>query len=305
MSRPRGPRSAWGLVPLVTALAGCVGAADLPGSVSISPSVLCAASLPPGDVERVAEGFSNGTRGIAFSPDGRLFVTHGDAIEEVLTDGSHGALATVPGAAGMEWWSGQLAVATPEAGGDGGLVRVDVATGETVLFVSPLPGAESATLTPWRTLAVASPTADQEVVEVLNDGGLDGFIQEVPAPFGVAFTPEGDAAWVSSSSAEAPTLWRFPIVEDGIVRGDPFLEWDAPVGAAEAVVSTTDDAVYVALSAAGRIARVDPETAEETDVGTELVAPTGIALGTGDWDPCALYVTSPSSDAVFAVGVSR
>ena len=297
------------LAPLVVGLlGGCVAAADLPEDVSLDPSVLCEQSIPPGEVETVVTGFDRGTRGIAFSPEGRLFVTHGDVIEEVFPDGESLEIASVPEARGLEWWGGRLAIVSGDLGeedGAGGLFRLLPETGEPQLFVSPLPGAETATISPWRSLVVASPTVDEEVVEVENSGGLDGFVQEVPAPYGVGFSPDGADAWVSSRREDGPLLWRFPIVEDNIVRGEEFFVWDAPVEPSEVVVSTTDDAVYVALQGAGRIARVDPVTGEESDVGFGLVAPRAMALGTGEWDPCALYVASEETDEILAVGVFR
>jgi len=294
------------LALLTTALVGCNAQGELPEPAPDPPAEFCADSLAPGAIEVIATGFDDGTAGVAFSPDGRLFVTHGDRIEEVFPDGSHAPIAEVLNATGLEWWAGTLAVLSADlelGDGGGGVFRTDITSGATELFVSPLPGAESVTITPWRTLAVASPGADEEVVEVFTSGGLDDFVQDLPSPFGVAFAPDASAAYIGSMLTAAPTLWRLPLT--GTEPGEPeaWFTWGPGVAPAEIITSTTDGAIYAALAGPGRIARVDAETGEESTVVSGLEAPTGMALGTGDWDPCALYVTSPSSDAVLAVGV--
>lgn len=284
-------------------LGGCVAAAELP--TPQDPEALCADSLAPGEVAVVADGFDAGTRGVVFSPSGRLFVSTADTIEEVETSGAHAPVAQVAEVAGLAWWNGALTAISRDIGdGAGAVVHVDPDTSETSTFVQPLPGAESAASTPWRSLVVASPVADQEIVEVSPSGGLDGFIQQVPAPFGVAFSPDASAVWVTSSGLE-PSLLRFPLDGEEPMQAAEVTSWPLGAGPSEVVVATLDGAVYAALAGEGRVVRLDPETGEFTDLLRGVDGVTGLTFGTGPWDPCALYVTSPSSGELIAVGATR
>lgn len=303
----RSPVSRVSLALTVVLTGGCVAAADLPDPQD--PALLCADSLAPGETEVVADLFDAGTRGIAFSPDGRLFVTTADTVEEVLPGGAHGPVAELPEPAGLEWWNESLAVVSRDVGdGAGAVYALDPDQGEPELFVHPLPGAESATATPWGSLVVASPAADEEIVEVTVAGGLDGFIPQVPSPFGVGFATDGSAVWVGSLLADPSTLLRFPIEEQQPLEPTPVASWGAS-GASEILVAPQDEATYVALAGEGRVARVawdaDAEAWSEATLLDGVDGVTGLALGVRPWDPCALYLTSPSTNAIVAVGLPR
>ena len=108
-------------------LAACGGAKD----TGPSAADLCD-GLAPGEVTTLATGFEK-TEGVAFSPDGRLFVTAGDVVAEIAPDGGWQPVAALPGGVGLAWW-GERLMAAGYHEGVGSVVSIDVDTGE----VTPL-----------------------------------------------------------------------------------------------------------------------------------------------------------------------
>jgi len=269
---------------------------------------VCADSLSEGTVQVFATGLTGGTEGIAFSPDGRLFVSRGDVVMEVWADGRHEELAPIPAEVGLAWWNGELIVASGDSGepdGLGGVYAVDVDSGDVRLLAGGIPGANFPAVTPWGTLLVSTPSGDEEIVEVTAAGEVTLWSDEVTSPNGIGFSEDGSAAYVATTFANPAPLWEVPIV-DGVAQTPTEITSWGPGTAPDGVAMGESGAVYIAQNIAGRIDRVDPADGSEDAVGVGVQFAASLAFGVGaDWDPCAVYVTSLFSDELYVVGVGE
>ncbi len=295
------------LACLAASLGGCPSADPVPDP-DPTPAEPCAGSMDEGAVRVFATGLLGGTEGIAFSPDGRMFVSRGDALEEVSPDGSHAVISDVPGQVGLTFWNGELIIASSDdgtGGGLGGVYAVDVDTGSSRLLAGGIDSANFPVVSPWDTLLVATPGAAEGIYEVSDAGEVSLWTDEVPSPNGIGFAADGSFAYVATTFANPAPLWEVPIAEG--VAGTPrqITAW-GPGVAPDGVAMGASGAVYVAQNLAGRIDRVDPEDGSEVAVAEGVAFAASAAFGVGaGWDACALYVTSLFSDELYVVGVGE
>lgn len=271
----------------------------------------CADSMNEGSVRVLGNGFTGGTEGIAFSPDGRLFVSRGDVLDEVFPDGSHEEFAAIPAQVGLTWWNGELIVASGDSGeadGLGGVYAVNIETGDVRLLAGGIAGANFPVVTPWDTLLVSTPGGDEEIVQVTSDGELSLWTDAVPTPNGIGFSADGSAAYIVSTYGNPAPLWEVPVTDGLAGAPTALVSWGQAVAPDGVAMGASGD-VYIAQNIASRIDRVDPTAPPEPD---DAVLAGGInfaasaAFGVGeDWDRCALYVTSLFSDELFVVGAGE
>jgi len=294
---------------LALLLAGCPTGGDPDPDPTPAPDV-CADSLPEGDLRVVATGFDGGTEGVAFSPDGRMFVTSGDlAVEEVLPDGSHVHIADVPLGVGVAWWGDRLAVAAFDSGLNndlGGVWLVDVDAGTSELLVTGIQDANFPAVTPWGTLLVSDDTGTEDIYEVTEDGDATVWLTGIPSPNGIGFSADGAWAYVVTTFGQPAPAWRIPISDGTAGTPESMVEW-GPGVAPDGLAVGASGAVYSAQNIAGRIDRVipgDPHTWETVGEGATWAASN--AFGVGDsWDPCAQYITSLFGTDLFVMGVGE
>jgi len=250
-----------------------------------------------GEVTVVADGL-DGTEGIAFSPDGRLFVSEDTRVIEVFDDGSTAEIAAFPHAIGLAWWGEALMVASFDTGeGVGGVFSLDVDTGVSSIFATDIDQANFLTVTPWDTLLV-SDDFDVRIFEVSSEGDVSVWLDNVQSPNGMAFSPDGSTLYVASTFGLPAPIWEVPI--DGQAAGTPvsLFEYDVsevPDGLAMSAAGNP----LVALNIGGHIDEVSAGSA--TVVGDDLDTPASLAFGEGEWDPCSVYATSLFGDAVYRI----
>ena len=259
----------------------------------------------PGTVHVFADGFE-GTEGISFSPDGRLFVTDTGMVHEIFPDGSWEQVADVPAAIGAAWWGDDLLVAAGDSGlGNDldGVFRVDVDSGDVDLIGEGIEGANFVTVTPWGTLLVS----DHEIpyLQQLQGGGgaAEPWVDAV-SPNGMAFTEAGDGLWYVSSFGDPQPAWYVPVDEG--VAGEPESVHEFPIGTVpDGVAVGTSGALYIAQNIVGRIDKVTRDgTAEVVAEGVDWAA--SLAFGEGaDWDECSIYATSLFGEVVYRVEVGE
>lgn len=277
----------------------------LPGCPEPQPEPQPCADSVPGTVHVFADGFE-GTEGISFSPDGRLFVSDQGRIHEVFADGSWEQVAEVPAAIGVAWWGDDLVVAAGDSGlGNDldGVFRVDVDSGDVSLIGEGLAGANFVTVTPWGSLLVSD--HDVEHIQQIQGGGAaaEPWVDAV-SPNGMAFTEAGDGLWYVSSFGVPQPAWYVPV--DGSEPGVPESVHEFPTGTVpDGVAVGTSGALYIAQNTARRIDRVSRDgTAEVVAEGVDWAA--SLAFGEGpDWDECSIYATSLFSDVLYRVEVGE
>ncbi len=298
-------------VALSLTLAGCPS--ELPDADDDpTPEDVCADSMPTGDLRVVATGFTGGSEGIAFSPDGRMFITSGDLpVEEVLPDGSHSQIAEVPRGVGLAWWGDKLAVAAFDSGlGDdiGGVWLVDVDTGDTELLATGIQDANFPAVTPWGTLLVSDDTGTEDIFEVTEDGDVSVWLSGVPSPNGIGFSADGAWMYVVTTFGQPAPAWRVPVSGGAAGTPEPMLEWGPGVAPDGLAMGASGD-IFVAQNVAGRIDRVTPGAegaATWTTLGEGATWAASNAFGVGDdWDPCAMYVTSLFGEELYVIGAGE
>lgn len=260
---------------------------------------VCATTPAEGTVMLLAEGFDQ-TEGIAFSDDGRLFVTAGDLIAEIQPDGTWSETVPWEGGVGLAWWNGRLAAAGRD-GADGVVGLIDVDTGAVEILTRDIPTSNFLAVTPWDSLLVAD--ADARIWEV-GPTGMTAPWLDIAGPNGMAFTETGDALWVVNTWDNPAPAWRIELAGTTAGPLEVVHEWEIgnfPDGVA---LGQSGD-LYTALNATGRISRLSPDGTERTVAeGVDWTA--SIAFGVGDrWDPCSVYSTSLFSDAVYRVAIGE
>jgi len=282
---------------------------------------LWACARPEPDAERApmvcVDGFSDpvvfatdfdvdgvvGTEGLAFSPDGRLFVggsgvTGGGYVAEISVDGSWEIVADVPRSVGMVWKDGELLVATGDVGdGTGGLVGVDVDLGSVRTVAAGMSGANFPVVTPWGTVLVSAPggttiwEADGADVRVWAEG--------VPSPNGMAFSPDGSALYVANTYEQPSTVASIEVV-DGAAGAIGVLATLPDGSTQDGVAMDGDGNLYVVNNLPGTVVRITPDGSWDT-VAEGVAYGASLSFGVGAFDPCALYVSSLFSSDVFEV----
>lgn len=266
-------------------------------------------TLAVGEVQVLATGFdvdgTEGTEGLAFSPDGRLFVggsgVKGDGyVAEIQRDGAWSVVADVPGSVGLAWQGDRMLVAVSDAGdGTGGLVAVDPDSGEVEVRASGISGSNFPAVTPWGTVLVSSPSGG--TLWEVRDGAVSAWAEGVPSPNGIAFSPDGAMVYVANTYATPSTVASIPVTGDS--AGAVGVLATLPDGSTQdGVAMDAAGNLYVVNNLPGTIARITPD-GTVTTLAEGVAFGASLAFGEGAWDPCSLYVSSLFSPDVFRVGV--
>ncbi len=254
-----------------------------------------------GEVTVVADGFA-GTEGIAFSPDGRLFVSDLTRVVEVSEDGFAADIATFPHAIGLAWWGDRLMVASFDTGaGVGGVYSLDVDTGTSTVFAEGISQANFLAVTPWNTLLV-SDDFDVNIYEVNEAGQVSIWLDNAQSPNGMAFSPDTSKLYYATTFGMAAPIWEVPLEGESAGTPVPLKIYD--VGEVpDGMAMTESGNPLVALNIGGHIDEISADSA--TVLASDLDTPASLAFGEGSWDDCAVYATSLLGDSVYKVAVGQ
>lgn len=284
-------------------LLACAGGTDTAAPDTAAST--CWDDLAAGEVATLADGFTSGTEGVAFSA-GRLYVTSPGAVSELGPDGATGASTSLDHALGLAPADGGVLVADPGeftldgSGDDGHLRFVDDAGGVTDL-AGGMPNPNFVTATPWGDVLVSDDTGDV-IYAVDGDGAVRTWLDSVPSPNGMAFSPAGDALYVVSTFTPDPPLWRVPVDASGTPGAPEVLATFATASAPDGLAVDAAGDPWVALNLAGELVHVDLATGDATTFASNLPTPASLAFGAGaNFDACSLYVTSLYGDTVSRV----
>lgn len=270
---------------MLVVLAGCESSA----SESIRA---CVGAITAGEVEGFGTEIPRRTEGIVFDAEGNLFVSAistqaDDQLLSIDVDGTPTVVAEATSILGLASHANGILAAAIETGE---LLLIDPADGTIEVIAENLGAPNFVVTTPWDTILVSDDSVGENTIdEVTWDGRVSTWVQGVPTPNGMVFSPDQRTLYVASTFEE-PGLWRVPVSEDG-QAGAPE-KWVAfELTTPDGVAIDGEGNVYVALNTTGEIARVDPEgNATIIAEGVDWVA--SLAFGQGDFGVCSIYATS-------------
>lgn len=281
------PRS---ILPLALIATACAAAPDEPQ---------CPDAHAAGEWSVFSAGLGP-TEGIAFSDDGRLFVSAGERIIEVFPNGTHREFAEVTRTVGLAWWKDALYVASADDGsgvyssfcapGNRGAVWRVSRDGEVTRFATGILAPNFLAVTPWDTLLVSDDCpSNTRIYEVNAAGETRVWSDGVPSANGLAFDLERRNLLAVSTFTSPPPLWRIPLAGQEAEAPGEVLQFE-PGSSPDGVALAADGSLFVALNTSSEIHRIVDGVAEPFATG--LMTPASIAFGEGAFDGCSLYATS-------------
>lgn len=275
------------------------------------PVLVCPTGPAPGTVSVFAKDI-RGTEGIAFTADGRLFVTSGDDVIELDGDGSQRKFATVPKTVGMAAWNNALYVASGEDGSEapggfcaetrkGAVYRVDM-EGKVTRFATGIRQPNFVTVTPWNTLLVSDDcAANKNIYEINAAGETSVWLDSVASANGMAFSPANDSLFVATTFVNPPPVYQVKLGADHKPQAPTeFFTYENNTSP-DGLAIDHDGNIYVALNVMGVIHKLSPK-GEDTEFAGGMDTPASMAFGVGTkFDPCSMYVTSLFGSSVYKV----
>lgn len=283
---------------LLLLLAACTAGTDPTTDTDTDTTPACP------EVEHVpvqlATGFEGGTEGIAFGPDGTLYVAAGEQVVTIDVNGEVATFAAAPGVVGLVWWNDALwATSWRDDLGEENPALIEItAAGATTRH--PLPEVAKPnflTPTPWGTLLI-SDDFDTRIFERTAEGVVTVWATDVPSPNGMAFSPEGDVLYVANTFVNPAPIQSFP-VSDGAAGTPTTLHAYGPATTPDGLAVAETGELLIALNLANRVDVWDG--AEVSPLAGDLPTVASIAFGQEPFNPCAIYVTSLFGDAVWSV----
>lgn len=287
-------------------LLGCTGGPADPSDTSgdTSDTSACLTDLPTGEKTAVGTDFPDGSEGVAFS-GGVLYVAVPDGV--MAYDGATWTrVATLDHALGLAAADGGVLVADPgeftfDGSGDDGRLHYVGADGQVTTLATGMPN-PNFVLAKGDGLLVSDDTA--AIYEVRGDR-VTTSTTDVPSPNGMGWAADGSALYVVSTFEPEPPLWRIPLEGGAAGRAEIVTRFDTG-SAPDGLAVDADGGVWVALNLANEIVRVDPATAQITDMIDGVTTPASLAFGAGEgFDPCSLYVTELFGNTVWRVSTGH
>lgn len=269
------------------------------------PPVVCWDDLAPGEVETFYEGLEENSEGIAFGPDGRMYVSSGGAIVAFDGDANREEFAVVPYGLGVAATEDGLIVASigeDKAGPtmDGAVYFVDM-EGNATVFADGIANPNFATVMPDGAVLI-SDDFDTRIFRVTREGEVTEAIVDIPSPNGMAYTPDGGGLVVASTFSTPGEVTYVPVDDAGQPLAEGWVEL-AQLGAGatnDGLVIDAEGTTYVGANLRSEVVRV-PADGSEWDVFADVPTPASLAFGVApDFDPCSIYVTQ-----LFSTGISR
>lgn len=255
----------------------------------------------------VASGFGV-LENLAFDGHGGLLLSEvpasgsGGALHRLGADGSREVLAQASSPGGIVV-AGDTAYFT--TGGslrsglsgraDGTIDALDLTQGTVSTVVSGLTAPNGLAQLPDGSFVVSrdlgSPTTLTRVDG--NGSGAKPFVTELTSTNGIAYSAARRKLFVSTTFDPTTTLAAIDLDHPDAAPGRITLPGYGPLNAADDLTVGPDGDIYLALNAAGRIVRIDPDTAASCVIADGIPFATSARFGAGPgWDPRALYVTS-------------
>ena len=274
-------------------LAGCAAA----------PPRLAAPPDPafPVQPERFINRFQ-GSEGLTFNGEGRLFIGANNAVWEALPDGSVRKLTDVHrhlGQAGI----GPRDILAADFGptnafqhgpNSDGIVWRITPEGERTIFATGIGDPNAIIRLPGGTWLVSDDAVDH--IYRIVDGRAEIWSSAVPFPNGMALSRDGRTLYVAQIFSAIG-----PVVPDNAIWAIP-IRGDRPAGPARIVARTGQGPdglvadehgrIYVADNGSGTIRRFDPDSGQTIVIAGNMPGIASLAFGEGRFDPTSLYATT-------------
>ncbi len=126
------------------------------------------------------------------------------------------------------------------------------------------------------------------------DGGVSLALDDVAAPAGLTFSPDGMRLYLADSSARRIDVLDVDPATGRTSDRRPLCEVDETAGHPAGLCADVDGCVWVAVHDGGELRRYTPEGELDRSVGLPVASPTGCCFGGPDLTD--LYVTSARSE---------
>lgn len=276
-----------------------------PAPLFETPDPACRGDAP-GTVEIFYTGFSR-AEGLAFGPDGLLYVTADEALWRFTADGTPTRVVELASGLGLAPTPTGMVVARqgaayPPTLVDGGLTLVEGSGQVTELSTTIESGNAVMRLDSGDFIVADNLSAKLQLVTLA--GETRELEADVPSPNGLGYSPDHRSIYVNSTFTTRGQLTRFDVGSDGlpVASSATVIAEMGPRSTPDGLVVDAKGRIYVAANLQSKFVRVDPVTGEKRDVITGLNTPASMAFGAGEgFDPCSLYVSSLFGPMVYRV----
>ena len=264
----------------------------------------CWTDIPVGQKEIFADGFS-GTEGIAFGPDGNLWVSSGDTVSRIQPDGLYDSFGNFDNAVGIAFTpEGSLYVcdfgasALPSAN-DGAIYELDDQMNQK-LIATGIANPNFITYTPQGTFLISDNMADI-IYELTEAGALTEWLTGIDSPNGIVYSRDRSSFYVAGTFVASSPLYEVSVADPASFTVIANLDTG---GLPDGVALDENGMVYVVENLLGKLVRVDPLTGTFETIADQMFTPASAAFGQDPgFDPCSLYVTELSGTKVWRVSL--
>lgn len=243
-----------------------------------------------------------GSEGLTFNGEGRLFVGANNAVWEILPDASVRKLTDVHrhlGQAGI----GPRDILAADFGptnafqhgpNSDGIVWRITPEGERTEFATGIGDPNAIIRLPGGTWLVSDDAVDH--IYRIVDGRAEIWSRAVPFPNGMALSHDGRTLYVAQTFSAIG-----PVVPDNAIWAIP-IRGDRPAGPARIVARTRQGPdglvadeygrIYVADNGSGTIQRFDSDSGEIVVIAENIPGVASLVFGEGLFDPTSLYATT-------------
>jgi sugar lactone lactonase YvrE len=255
-----------------------------------------------------------GSEGITFNAEGRLFIGANNAIWIAEPDGTVRKIADVHvplGQAGI----GPRDILAADFGpknvfehgpNDDGIVWRITPEGKKTVVASGIADPNVVLVLPDRTLLVSDDGTDK-IYRVRNNS-VSVWSTAVPYPNGMALSLDDRVLYVAQIFSSLnpivgdDRIWAFKLVNSSPV-GPPSVFARTGEGGLDGLVADELGRIYVADNGAGKIRRFDPKTAEMVLIAEGMQGVASLVFGEGKFDRRAIYATSTRTGKIWKLRV--
>ncbi len=254
----------------------------------------------------------NGTEGITFNNEGRLFVTGNRAVWEVTTDGSARKLTDLASNLGLAA-IGERDILAADFGptnafrnqrNNDGIVWRITPEGVKTPYITGL-GDPNAILVRADGSVLVSDDATNEIFIFDEQNGLRLFSTAINHPNGIVLSHDGKTLYVAQIFKSIrpvirdDSLWAIELDPEGnpAPKAPNRVARTGPMAANDGLEIDKEGRIYVAANGpAGEVWRYDPATENIALIAGDMPGAASLVFGRGAFDHQSLYVTTTFSD---------